>query len=373
MKLITVIGAALVFSQIGAAPAGAQDRPRLAEVDTRVEALMETGHFPGAAVAVLRDGEPVHVGTYGHASLEHGVPVRTDTVFELASLTKAMTALAVLELAQAGALHLDDPVVDYLPRASPEWQGVTIDHLLSHTGGLEHRFERTVDDVLLTDYSTEDMLDSAIATPVRSAPGEDWHYSDQGYFLLGLVIEEVTGQSYGDYMQRRYFQPLGMDRTRLLDQSAVVPDRAEGYAWGGGEILRNRRVWQFGLTSHFGVTSSLEDLMTWEAELANPSVIDPAALAATVEIRRRFDVGEACESWGYARGWTAYRVAGRTIVSHGGYAGAAYVRDQGSGVSAIVLTNRQDGTDVISPMAIAWAAVNAVEPALPAEGLECWP
>ncbi|MHA6287265.1 serine hydrolase domain-containing protein [Maricaulis sp. CAU 1757] len=341
-------------------------------IDGQVEQLMAEGHFPGAAVAVIRDGAPIHVGTYGMASLEHAVPVHTGTVFELASLTKAMTALAVLSLAEAGELSLDDPVVDYLPRHAPDWAEITIDHLLANTGGLEHRFEHTVEGVLLTDYSTEAMLDSAIATPVRSAAGEDWHYSDQGYFLLGLVIEAVTGERWADHMQVTYFQPLGMAQTRRLEQSAVIAHRAEGYDWVEGETVRNRRVWQFGLMSHFGIMSSLEDMMRWEAELTSPETVSASALAGTAEIRRPFTTGASCETWGYARGWMAHHAGGSRILVHGGYAGTAYLRDLDRGLSVIVLTNRQDGPHAVSPTDIAWAVAHRVEPDLPAGGLSCW-
>jgi len=355
-------------------PVCAQPAPHLDPVDAAVEPLMEQGHFPGMAVAVLRHGEPVHVGGYGLASIEHQVPVTPATVFELASLTKHMTALAVLTLAEAGRVSLDDRVVDYLPVDTPEaWSTITIDQLLSHTGGLAHRFEAMPDGEFLLNYTTDDMLASAMATEMAARPGEDWIYSDQGYFLLGLVIEQVTGQSYGDYLRETLFGPLGMNQTAMLDQSAIVPHRAEGYAWREADGLqRNRRVWQFGLMSHFGVTSSLDDMMAWEAALSGSETINNGALVATAEIQRPFDTGETCDSWGYARGWTAYHREGRTLVSHGGYSGTAYVRDLTTGLSVIVLTNREDTPDAISPMGIAWAAAHAVDEELPEGGPRCW-
>ena len=369
---IQTLGAAAALLLTG--PVSAQPAPHPDPVDAAVEPLMEQGHFPGMAVAVLRHGEPVHVGSYGLASVGHQVPVTAATVFELASLTKHMTALAVLTLADAGEVSLDDRVVDYLPVDAPEaWSAITIDQLLSHTGGLAHRFEARPDGEFLLNYSTEDMLASAMATEMVARPGEDWIYSDQGYFLLGLVIEQVTGQSYGDYLQDTFFGPLGMDQTAMLDQSAIVPHRAEGYAWREDDGLqRNRRVWQFGLMSHFGVTSSLDDMMAWEVALSGSGVVNDGALAATAEIQRPFDTGETCDSWGYARGWMTYHMGGRTLVSHGGYSGTAYVRDLTTGLSVIVLTNREDTPDAISPMAIAWAAAHAVDSELPEDGPRCW-
>jgi len=364
---------AIVLAGSCLAAAMAQPVPHLETVDAAVEPLMEAGHFPGMAVAVMREGEPVHVGSYGLASIEHDVPVTPDTVFELASLTKHMTALAVLTLAEEGRLSLDAPVSDYITDTPEAWSGITMDRLLSHTAGLAHRFEDRPNGEFLLNYTTDDMLASAMATHMAAAPGEDWNYSDQGYFLLGLVIEAVTGEAYGDYLQAQYFGPLGMEATRLLDQSAIVPHRAEGYAWSAADgLARNRRVWQFGLTSHFGVTSSLNDMMAWEAELSAPAVVDEDALAATSQIQRPFDTGKTCESWGYARGWMTHHREGRTLVSHGGYSGTAYVRDLTTGLSVIVLANREDTPDALSPMAIAWAAAHAVDTDIPAAGPACW-
>ncbi len=361
-------GFAAVFLGVQAASTA----PTPAEVDAVVEPIMEQGQFPGVAVAVLNDGEPVFVGTYGYASLEHRVPVTTETVFELASLTKHMTALLVLELAEDGRLSLDDTLDMHLTNIPEAWRPITIDQLMAHMGGLAHRFEARPGGEFLLRYSTEAMLESAMATPMVSEPGTDWNYSDQGYFLLGLVIEAVTGHSFDNQLQATFFAPLEMDNTRMLDQSAIVPHRAEGYGVYDGELARNRRVWQFELTPHFGVTSSLSDLMVWERELTAPAVLNGDTIHATAEIQRNFSTGESCEAWGYARGWWSHQYQGRTLVSHAGYAGTAYIRDQSNGMSVIVLTNREDGPDLTSPLSIAWAVFNAFDPSVPAAGLQCW-
>jgi len=363
---------ALLLVGVTTGPVAAQAPPRIAGLDATITALMERGHFPGAAVAVTRDGEPIHVGVYGLADIAHEAPVTPRTVFELASLTKQMTALAVMTLVEEGRLALEDELVDYLEDSPEAWTGITVDQLLSHTAGLEHRFERTVEDVLLLEYTREDMLASAKATPMLSEPGTDWSYSDQGYFLLGVIVESVTGRSFADHMQAAFFEPLGMERTHMLDQRSIVPRLAQGYAWKDGRLQRNRRVWQFELTSHFGVLSSLEDMMRWEAELTAPRVVNRAALEATWEIRRVFETGGACDSWGYGRGWQVHVANGRRVLTHGGYAGTGYLRFVDDGLSIIVLTNREDAPDELSPVALGWEVAHAVDPAIPAGGYRCW-
>ena len=364
----------LMMLALATAPAVAQQAapPRLEAVDAVVTPIMHAGQFPGVVVAVLDQGEPVHVGEHGFASLEHQAPATAQTVFELASLTKHMTALMVLSLAEEGRLSLEDPISRYVEDTPEAWSEITINQLLSHMGGLAHRFEAMPNGQFQIAYSTDQMLTSAIETPLDSEPGSDWRYSDQGYFLLGLVIEEVTGKPYETALRDRFWTPLGMSQTAILDQSAIVAHRAEGYGVYEGELARNRRVWQFGLTSHFGVTSSLADLMIWEAELDDPQVLDPAVIAQAAEIQRAFDAGESCERWGYARGWWSHDVDGRQITSHAGYSGTAYVRDMTNGQSVIVLTNREDGEGLVSPMAIAWAAGHAAGMDVPEGGLTCW-
>ena len=350
----------------------AQDLSRTEQIDARMEALREEGHFPGAAVAVMRDGKPVHVGTYGFADLAHQVPVSERTVFETASLTKQMTALAVMTLVEEGRLSLDDHLTDWVEDAPAAWAGITVAQLLSHTAGLAHHFERTVDGVHLLEYSRADMLSSAMSTPMVAEPGTDWEYSDQGYFLLGVIIEAVTGKDYAEFMQSTFFGPLGMDQTHLLDQRRIVPHLAQGYAWQDGSLQRNRRVWQFPLTSHFGVMSSLHDMMLWEAELSNPQVVSPDALKATWEIQRNFDLGDSCDAFGYARGWQVVVVKGLRTLSHAGYAGAVYIRAVDTGLSVIVLTNREDTPEALHQYSLGWEAAHIVDPAIPADGYRCW-
>jgi len=249
---------------------------------------------------------------------------------------------------------------------------ITVDQLLSHTAGLTHHFERTVNGVHLLENSRDDMLTSAKNAPMVAEPGTDWNYSDQGYFLLGVIIEEVTGQSYAEFMEATFFSPLGMDQTHLLDQRRIVPHLAQGYAWNDGKLQRNRRVWQFALTSHFGVMSSLDDLIRWEAELSNPKLINRKALEATWQIQRPFDTGQQCDTWGYARGWQVLVVNGRRILNHGGYSGTAYIRDVDTGLSVIVLTNREDTPNALSPLSLGWEAAHAVDSSIPGDGYRCW-
>lgn len=328
------------------APASATSaRSDSAAIDKRIDGFiqseMQRGRIPGVAVAVLKHGKLLKLGCYGSANLELGVPVSEHSVFELASLTKQFTAAAVVLLAYEGKLSLDDSLNKFIDDVPDGWNAITIRHLLCHSAGLAHRFEQTFDGVFLMDYSTENMLRSAKATPMIAAPGTDWEYSDQGYFLLGLVIEQVTGQSYATFLHERFYEPLDMNETYILQQARIIPNRVAGYTVGDGELRNIRRDWQFGLTSHFGVMSSIADLVKWERALVDRTILPEAVLRQLWSPAYVFREDAETESvLGYGFGWWVNQKNGRRFVEHSGFTGTSYFRDLETQLAVIVLTNR---------------------------------
>jgi D-alanyl-D-alanine carboxypeptidase len=311
------------------------------QVDSLVQSDMLRGKVPGAAIAVLQNGQVLYMKAYGAANLELNVPVRTDSVFEIASLTKQFTAAAVLLLAHEGKLRLDDPLTDFVEGTPKNWTGITVRQLLSHTSGLEHHFEKSVNGSLLLDYSTADMLADAKATPTFALPGERFRYSDQGYFLLGLVIEKVQSRSYAEFLSDRFFAPLGMKNTRVQNLSQIVANRVAGYTIKDERPVNIRRSWQFGLTSHFGVLSTVEDMAKWERALWTSTVLP---LAVREQMWAPVRVFRASEKEGYLLaygfGWWVISEKGHTIIEHSGFTGTHYLRDRKTGIAVVVLTNR---------------------------------
>ncbi len=345
------------------APAAPDIGPR---VDAFVRHRLELANVPGAAIAVLRGGVPLHVATYGEANVELGAPVLRDSVFELASLTKSFTAAAILLLRDEGKLALDDPISRFVDDVPDAWQGIELHHLLTHTAGLAHRFERTVDGELPMNTATASMLAAAKATPTIAQPGTDWEYSDQGYFLLGLAIERAAGMPYAEFLRRRFFEPLGMDRTRLLDQDAIVPGRVAGYRVVDGALRNIRRDWEFGLTSHFGILSTIDDLIAWERGLVEGAALSPELQAEWQSPVRPFRGDpQGDDVLAYGHGWWVERRGGRTVVSHSGLTGTSYLRALGPDgpLTAIVLTNRDQPSGPGS-IGIAQGIAQIVDPSL---------
>lgn len=308
------------------------------EIDRLVKDEISAQQIPGLAIAVLVDGELIFRNTYGLANVELDVAVTEGSVFELASLTKQFTAAAVLLLGSEGELSLDDPIGQYFESAPSGWQDVRVRHLLSHTAGLSDRFEETVGDRQIMDHSAEDMIRSAIATPTIAAPGEEWSYSDQGYALLGRIIEQVSGQSYEDYVRERLLEPAGLTGAQFHNQRSIIANRVAGYLLEEGELKNVRRDWQYGIISHYGIMASIEDLIAWEKSLVDKTVLSKEQLALAWQPHWQLSEGEMF-SMGYGFGWFVASVGEYTVVEHSGITGTSYVRALESNTAVIILSN----------------------------------
>jgi CubicO group peptidase (beta-lactamase class C family) len=304
-------------------------------VDEYIRGEMKKRRIPGLALVVIRDGEVVKMEGYGMATLEHDVPVTPDTVFELASVTKQFTAAAIMLLEEKGKLKLDDPIIKYLPNSPRKWKEITARHLLTHTACLAGLYEGFGSLLSKLDYSTADMFESATKDPMSCAPGERYQYSDVGYFLLGMIIEKASGQLYKDFMMDQFFKPLEMTATSVLDQWAIVKNRAAGYTIHNDKLVNIRRVQQVDLPSHFGIFSTVKDLAKWEKSLASGKVLKDSSLAAIWTPAKLKNGGR----YPYGFGWNLGEKDGHKMISHGGYTGTEYTRFPDDKLTVIVLTN----------------------------------
>lgn len=204
-----------------------------------VQQLMEADGLPGAGVAVARNGETIYARGFGFRDRERGLPVTADTVFGIGSATKSFTCVAIMQLQEAGRLAIGDPVVKYVPEystAHAEYaRATTIHHLMTHTAGLPPTpllgpamMESAKDDSsaaeMLERLADTEPLRTVDELPVRlaelnltplGAPGRVFSYSNDGYGLLGLIIERVSGRSYTDYITENILIPCGMTRSTL--------------------------------------------------------------------------------------------------------------------------------------------------------------
>jgi CubicO group peptidase (beta-lactamase class C family) len=296
--------------------------PRLSEpeVITALRAKLDkdaaADRFAGTAL-LAKNGKVLFSGAYGLADREKQVASNLDSRFRIGSMNKMFTAVAILQLVQAGKIKLTDPLGKYVtdyPNQDVATR-VTIHHLLTHTGGTgdifgpefnAHRLElRTLDDYVAL-YGKRGLA---------FEPGSHWEYSNYGMLLAGVVVERVSGQSYYDYVAEHIYKPVGMTRTGSEPENVVVPDRSIGYmrAQGGGGWTPNTATLPYRGTSAGGGYSTVGDLMKFADALIGHELLN--AEYTELLITEKVDSGGGSK---YAYGFEDGRKNGVGAVGHGG-------------------------------------------------------
>jgi CubicO group peptidase (beta-lactamase class C family) len=257
-----------------APPARFADPQRLAklsaafpEIDRLMRGFAERSRVPGIAYGIVVDGRLVHVGTAGYRELSSRAPVDSSTVFRIASMTKSFTALAILQLRDAGRLALDDPVERYVPELkglrypTADAPKVTIRHLLTHSEGFPEDNPWGDQQLAATDEEMSRMMRGGI--PFSTTPGTSYEYSNFGYAILGRIVANVSGMPYPRYVRERVLRPLGMNAT-TLEASAVPAHRlAHGYRLQDGAWREERQLPDGAFGPMGGMLTSLGDLGRW--------------------------------------------------------------------------------------------------------------
>ena len=258
IPLLFVFG--MIFSLFRPSFSGAaqgSQRLDLQAVDSFLQAQVKANRLPGLAVAIVQGDEIIFAKGYGEAA--PGVPVTPQTQFYIGSTTKGFTALAVMQLVEQGKLELDAPVQKYLPWfkvADPEASSkITVRHLLNHTSGLGEAGDPHVD--VYTSSLEEQVRLLADVRPTAPV-GSQFQYYNTNYRVLGLLMEQVSGESYSDYMRSHVFEPLGMKKT--ITNPAEALDLAQGYSRAFGFPLPRSQDYIPGAISSGYVISTAEDM-----------------------------------------------------------------------------------------------------------------
>lgn len=313
-------------------------------LEAKVDALFaewDRPDSPGAAVAVIRDGQLVYARGYGMADLEHGVRIEPSTIFHVASVSKHFTAFAVHLLAAEGKLSLDDDVRKHLPELPDFGHRITLRHLIHHTSGIRDQWELLVmsgwrmDDVITMDHIRKTLV---LQRELNYEPGAEHLYSNSGYTLLAFVVERVTGKTLREFAEERIFRPLGMTNTHFHDDhEMIVPGRAYSYAPAEVGGFRHARLnyANAGATSLF---TTVEDMVKWERNWVRPTV-------GTREILERMLEPGVLNSgdtipYAHALVWGTYRGL-RTVAHSGSDAGfrTMYLRFPDQGYAFVVFGN----------------------------------
>ena len=294
----------------------AADSAFVGALRARLESATQAGQFSGA-VLVARDGRTLFEGAYGLADRERGVPNTPLTQFRVGSMNKMMTAVAAMQLVQAGTLRLDAPLGTYLPDyPNAEMASkVTPHHLLTHTGGTGDIFGPEFMARRSELRTTGDYLRLYGTRGLRFEPGARWEYSNYGFLLLGAVIERLGGSHYEDHVAARVLAPAGMTATGSAPEDSVVPGRSVGYTRqpGSGVLVSNAPTLPYRGTAAGGGYSTVGDLARFAAALREHRLLD-AAHTATL-LAGKIEVGQGAR---YAYGFFDRVVGGRRFVGHGG-------------------------------------------------------
>src|SRR5262245_10926220 len=275
------------------------------------------GQSPGATVLVAQNGKVLFKQAYGYANLEHLVPVTVETKFRIGSITKQFTAAAILRLQEQGKLSVHDPLSKFIPDY-PRGGEVTVHHLLTHTSGI-HSYTSKPNflETASTYVAPEDLIKSFKNDPYDFDPGKKWLYNNSGYFLLGYIIEKVSGQSYGDYLKREFFDPLGMKNTGVHHWSEILEHEAEGYAFESGRFRRAQN-WDMSRAGGAGALySTVDDLYLWNEAVFGGKVLGAESLKAAFTPVNT-GIAELGPEEGYGYGWGIASVRGLKEVQHGG-------------------------------------------------------
>ena len=314
-----------------AATALAQPRPASPPESTpseKVDKLFEKWDStvsPGCALSVMKGGQIVYKRGYGMADLDHDVPIRPDTVFHVASVSKQFTATAIVLLAQEGKLALDDDVRKHVPELPDFGVPITLRHLIHHTSGLRDQWallglagwRYSLD--LITDDDVLQVM--ARQKTLNFQPGEEHLYCNTGYTLLAQVVKRVSGRSFRDFTTERIFRPLGMQRTHFRDDHAeVVKHQAYGYERAKDSFRLS--VTNFDTVGATSLLTTVEDLALWDENFYEPRVGGNALIQQLLR-RGKLNNGKELD---YAFGLVHGKYRGLATVDHGG-ADAGYRAD----------------------------------------------
>jgi len=308
----------------------------MANLQQKISSYMEayTAKYPfSGSVIVALDGKPIYNQCFGYANVEHQVPVGPDTRFGIWSVSKSFAAMAIALLVEDGLIRFDDPVSDYMP-SFKAYEPMTIRHLLQHRSGLPNFTNMPEYNAHLNKWPLDKEQTLALLQdkPLDYSPGESFAYNNTGYYVLGLVIEQVSGMSFASFVSSRILQPLGMLDTGVNNGRSVIPNLASAYAASGSELAPAEYIDMSTVTSAGGMYATAADLLKWDQALGSGKLISKELSD------QAFDFTED----GYELGWFLDRRLGRRRISHSGaYRGfrSELHRYPNDGITVILLTN----------------------------------
>lgn len=315
-KRLRMIAPAFLFAALALAAAASEDRPfqeAIREFEDFAVRMMAQDRIPGLSASFMK-GDFVWAGGFGLADVENGTPMSAEGSFRLASITKPLTAVAVLQLYEQGRIDLDAEVQVYVPDFPKKTWPVTVRLLLGHLAGISHYRDLQTEGRIREPKTTRQALAVFEDFALVGEPGAVYNYSSYGYNLLGAVIEGASGLPYGEYLRRHIFNPLDMGNSRLDSPLDLIPNRVRGYRIVGGRLVNSEYV---DISSRFaagGTRATVGDLMKFARGVMSGKLLKEE----TTRMMFASMVVENGSLTGYGMGWTVNPWRGRFQASHGG-------------------------------------------------------
>lgn len=275
--------------------------------------------YPAIAVLAARDGKIVFQKAYGFANLENRVPAKVDSKFRIGSITKQFTAAAILKLVEQGKIKLDDPLTKFIPDF-PKGDRVTIHHLLTHTSGIHSYTGKPEFMLTVRTFTKPDALIKSFKGDAYDfEPGQRWLYNNSGFFLLGHIVEKLSGKTLGEYFKATFFDPIGMKDTGIHHWSDILANESQGYSFAGDK-LQKAENWDMSRAGGAGALySTVGDLYRWNEAVFNGKVLtEPSLKAAFTAVLTEQDDKSKPKEDGYGYGWALGKHRGLREISHGG-------------------------------------------------------
>jgi CubicO group peptidase (beta-lactamase class C family) len=273
-------------------------------------------NFPGIAVLIAKDGQPLYRKGFGYADINKKKPVLPDTKFRIGSVTKQFTAAAILKLQEANLLNVNDKLSKYIPDF-PRGDEVTLHHLLTHTSGI-HSYTGNFDFIqkVVKPIHPDSLINAIKKDPYDFNPGERMLYNNSGYFILGYIIGKVSGKPYDVYLQETFFKPLGMVNTGVHYAGIKLDHEAKGYSktnTGYAESLDWDMSWAGGAGALY---STLDDLLKWNTALYGGKILKEESMKAALTPAKLKDGSDPAMQYGYGLMFT--KVRGLDVIGHSG-------------------------------------------------------
>ena len=316
LKLSSLTVASLMLLQLPAAHA--QDAAPVSDVAARIDAAISPyfkADAPGASVIVVKDGKTLFRKGYGMADVSKGIPMDAGAQHRIGSITKQFTSTAILMLADDGKLSVDDDITKYLPGYPTHGKKITIEHLLTHTSGIANYTSKpSFRNGIEQDITVDAMIDTFKDDPMTFDPGAEYKYSNSGYFLLGAIIEKVSGMPYARFIEQRIFTPLGMLDTAYEGHEKGKAPRAAGHTVRPTGYAPSTRMSATKPYAAGAIVSTVDDMVRWDAAVSSGKLLKrstwqraftPYTLASGINTK-------------YGYGWHLGTLQGTQRIAHGG-------------------------------------------------------